>query len=106
MPSRRPLEPIEVMQLSRDDVEVALKQKGFVQNNKDHRKFHFYTLKNKKTAIWTKTSHGTKYKYLQDGLLGRVARQMKLTKSQLGSFVECGIEQKEYEKILSEQARL
>jgi hypothetical protein len=95
------------MQIERDDVEAALERKGFVRkDDKDHRKFHFWTSDRRKTAIWTKTSRGTDYKTLQDGLIAMMAKQMKLTKKEFGDFVACDIERGRYEELLAERKEL
>ena len=95
------------MQLKRDDVEAALERKGFRRNEqKDHRKFHYWTASAKKTAIWTKTSRGTAYKMLYDELISQMAKQMKLTKQEFDQFVACDIEQTEYEQLLAERGLL
>jgi hypothetical protein len=95
------------MQIKRDDVEAALERKGFrVDEDKDHRKFHFWTSNKKKTAIWTKTSRGSDYKMLQDGLIAAMAKQIKLSKGQFVDFVACDLGQAEYEELLSERGLL
>ena len=95
------------MRLARDDIEAALRKKGFRESEvADHRKFHFWTLEQKKTAIWTKTSHGTKYKVLSDDLVAKMAKQVKLKTRDFAAFVACDVEQEQYEQILSKQGLL
>ena len=65
------------MRIPRKVIETSLKQKGFVQDNRDHRKFFLY-YKGKKTGIFTYTSHGSKYKDIGDGLISIMKRQLQL----------------------------
>jgi len=95
------------MPLARDDIESALLRKGFRQKQADHRKFHFWTTDGKKTAIFTKTSHGSKkYKTLSNDLVAAMARQLRITKKEFVSFVECEIGHDEYEALLAERNTL
>jgi predicted RNA binding protein YcfA (HicA-like mRNA interferase family) len=57
------------MPVERRDVEASLAKKGFVASKGDHRFFTYYTLADLKTSTWTKTSHGSEYKTLGDGLV-------------------------------------
>ncbi len=73
------------MPLERSDVEAALEQKGFLRAKGDHRFFTYYTIAGAKTSVWTKTSHGTKYKTLGDNLVGEMAKQWALRRRNLSS---------------------
>lgn len=84
----------------RDEVEAALKAKGFIPKNDDHRRFTYWTQAGKKSAIWTKTSHGTKYKVLGDSLISAMAAQCRLTKAQFLQLVDCPMSREQYEATL------
>ena len=60
-------------------------------SKKDHNWFYPIDERGKITIIRTKTSHGggKKYKELGDDLVGKMARQLKLTTKQLREFVSC-----------------
>ena len=79
------------------DVASGLQKKGFVAEHNDH---VFYTLyvNGVKTAVYTKISHGEKE--IVDPLLGVMARQLKIIKSQLVNLIECPLTQPEFLKIL------
>ncbi len=83
------------MPRDRADVEQALLKKGLVYKGVDHR-FYFLEHKGLTTAIFTKVSHGSKYKTLDDSLLSRMAKQAKLTNKQFENFVDCPMSQDDY----------
>jgi hypothetical protein len=86
------------MPLDRTDVEAALQQKGFqCESGKDHRYFTYYTTQNKKSSIYTKTSHGTKYKKLGDDLVSQMSKQCKLSTKQFKELVTCTLSRDSYE---------
>lgn len=68
------------------EVMAALEQKGFQKKENDHTFFHLWVA-GRKTAIYTKISHGEKE--IGDKLLGMMARQLKLTAKQFRELVEC-----------------
>lgn len=83
------------MSRARAEVEQALLSKGFRFKGGDHR-FYFFEHDGLITAIFTKVSHGSKYKELDDSLLSMMARQVKLSNRQFTAFVECSLTQEEY----------
>ena len=88
------------MPLSRKKVEKALKTKGFVvDESKDHR---FYYFTSKKT-IFTKISTGTKYKTLGDDLIGKIHRQIRLSKNEFLEYVNCSMSLNAYCEKLKNQ---
>jgi predicted RNA binding protein YcfA (HicA-like mRNA interferase family) len=88
------------MPLSRRKVEKALKKKGFkMEDDRDHR-FYFLDKPVPKKSIFTKISTGTDYKTLGNGLVGKIARQIKLSKDDFLKYVDCSISLKDYYKIL------
>lgn len=80
------------------DVEKSLERKGFVKAGGDHHFFHYYTLAGKKSRIFTKTSHGVRE--IGDGLLARMSKQCKLSRSDFDQLIECPLDQKTYESKL------
>jgi len=85
--------------LKRDDVEASLRQKGFEEAPGDHRFFKLM-VDGKYTGLFTKTSRGKKYKTLGDELVGRMARQVKLTKAEFCKLVDCSLSGDEYRALL------
>ncbi len=94
------------MPLERRDVEASLAKKGFVASEGDHSFFTYRTLAGLKTSTWTKTSHGSGYKTLGDGLVNAMAKQCGLTTAQFKDLVGCPLSQKEVEAILIRNGRI
>lgn len=89
------------MPLERADIEGALSSKGFSKDpSGDHNYFRYYS-QGKKTQIYTKTSHGSKYKNLSDDLVSAMAKQCKLTTKQFKELVSCTMSGAEYEGMLA-----
>ncbi len=78
----------------------ALLSKGFCRDDSHHHYFMYCTTDGKRTTVKTHTSHNSKE--LNDFLIGRMAKQCKLTKSQFLNLIDCSLDQVEYEKILRE----
>lgn len=78
--------------VERADIVRALLQKGFREDDrkKHHRYFRLF-VQGKRTAIFTKVSHGSgrKYKTLGQNLVTEMAKQLRITRPQLMDFVEC-----------------
>ncbi len=83
------------MPRSRAAVEKALTNKGFVCREGDHR-FYFFEHEGLITAIFTKISHGSKYKTLDDSLLSMMARQVRLGNRQFLDLVDCSMTGPDY----------
>ena len=81
-------------------VEAALQGKGFQESGGDHRYFHYYSKAGKKTAVFTKTSHGNSE--LNDFLLGCMAKQCRLTRQKFELLVDCPLDRDSYEALLVE----
>lgn len=91
------------MRISRRVIETSLKEKGFVQDNRAHRKFFLY-YEGKKTSVFTYTSHGSKYKDIGDKLIGMMKRQLGLqTNKEVRNLLQCPMSGDEYIKILIER---
>jgi predicted RNA binding protein YcfA (HicA-like mRNA interferase family) len=83
------------------DVEKSLKAKGFSLGTGDHNYFLYVSKAGKKTAVFTKTSHGSKE--ISDNLLAKMARQVKLSRSDFDLLVDCPLDRDAYEKKLVAQ---
>lgn len=83
------------MPVDRDALTAALAAKGF-RVRQTHHEFYYLFVDGKQQAVYTKVSHGSKYKTLGDDLVTAVARQMKLTKPQLTQFVDCTLSEAAY----------
>jgi hypothetical protein len=73
--------------------------KGFQQVQTHHEMYWFY-LGDKKTSVRTRISHGENE--YSDSLLGRMAKQVHLSKKELLEFIDCDLTEKQYTKILVE----
>lgn len=73
----------------REDVEKQLQRKGFKVSEKDHRKFIYYTISGRKTAVWTKTSRGSGHKDISDDNLKYMARECRLPRKDFTALLEC-----------------
>lgn len=87
-------------------VEAALLSKGFMRRTGDHRYFVYITVDGLITRASTKTSHTPKMKDIPDNLLGQMARQCFLTRSQFLELVDCPMDRTTYEDVLREREQL
>jgi hypothetical protein len=71
-------------------------------DERHHHYFIYFTQEGKKTAVKTKTSHGTGSRDISDNLLGQMARQCHLVKKQFLELIDCPLSQDMYELILQE----
>jgi len=79
------------------DVALGLTKKGFQRRENDHSFFHL-VVNGKKTVIYTKISHGEKE--INDGLLGLMSRQVRLSRKQFNDLVDCPMTSDEYLRLL------
>ena len=95
------------MSRKRNDIIVGLSGKGFIQDERaKHTYFIYWTADGKKTAVWTYTSRGTKYKTLGDDLVSQMAKQCKLNKGQFCDLVDCPLSRGNYEEFLTEHGHI
>lgn len=88
------------MQVDKRVIESNLLKKGFIKDNNDHRYF-LHKYKGKFTTIYTKTSHGSKYKTYDDSLLKMMKKQLRLdTNRQVYELVSCPMSEEQYVEIL------
>jgi predicted RNA binding protein YcfA (HicA-like mRNA interferase family) len=91
------------MPRKQNDVEKSLKSKGFQQREGDHNYFNYYSKAGKKTAVFTKTSHGARE--IDDNLLGQMARQCKLSRADFERLIDCPLDRDSYEvKLIAQGA--
>ena len=84
------------------DIDAALRKKGFRRNPAgDHIFYHFGD-----TCITTKMSHGMMGSSLSVKLIGEMARQLHLTKTQFLSLIDCTLDENGYRAILREQGTM
>lgn len=83
------------MPRKQNDVEKSLQIKGFRAREGDHNYFNYYSKAGKKTAVFTKTSHGARE--IDDSLLSRMAKQCKLSNKDFGLLIECPLDRDTYE---------
>ena len=77
------------------DISKALKKKGFIEDvSRDH-KWYVYYHNGKKTSINTKISHSADD--IGDGLLGKMSRQVHLSRKEFDEYIACHISQEEYD---------
>lgn len=86
------------MPRKQSDVERSLTNKGFQHKEGDHSYFHYYSTAGKKTAVFTKTSHGARE--IDDHLLGRMAKQCKLSRADFDRLIDCPLDRTGYEAKL------
>lgn len=86
---------------ARQDIVAALTSKGFTQNPSKHHIFLTFEHEAKTQAVYTKVSHSGKD--VGAGLLSRMARQCKLTKSEFLELVDCDLDGDSYVQILRDR---
>ena len=75
------------------DIHKALTGKGFRVVESHHEMLWFF-VQGRKTSIRTRLSHGSDE--YDDGLLGLMAKQLKLKRADLDRLIECPLTEKEY----------
>jgi len=83
------------------DIEAALLTKGFGRKDQRHRTLHYY-VDGRKTHITTWLSHSSRGD-LSKNLVGLMARQCRLTKSEFLSLVDCSMSSSDYFDALRAQ---
>jgi hypothetical protein len=81
------------------EIEKKLLVKGFKEEpgRSRHRFFRLF-VEGQKTSVITHTSHGiTEY---GDSLLGKMSRQLSLTKAELLDLIECRLDGEEYAALM------
>ncbi len=68
-----------------------------------HIQYFFQTLDGRDSQIMTFIRHGMQSTTIGDSLLGKMARQLHLTKSQFLELVDCTLDEAGYREILKTQ---
>ena len=85
----------------RRDVEAGLERKGFERDERHHHYFIYWSLGGKKTAIRTRTSHGSTHRTLGDALLSQMARQCgSIRKADFLDLVDCPLAREDFERLV------
>ena len=79
------------------DIHDALTGKGF-RTTETHHEMLWLFVNGQKTSIRTRLSHGSDE--YDDSLLGLMAKQLKLRRSDLNRLIECPLKEKEYVSLL------
>jgi len=77
----------------------SLLKKGFVEKDTHHIIFRLY-VDGEKTDVCTYLSHGAQE--CGDSLLGKMAKQLRLTRTQFDAFIDCTLSMEAYIEILRE----
>lgn len=86
---------------SAKDIDVALQKKGFAcKSDGKHIRYFFLLPDGTKAGVNTLMSHGMGGSTIGDPLLGRMARQLLLTKAQFLDLVDCTLDEAGYRAIL------
>lgn len=88
------------------ELAAALAAKGFEVTEGDHTWFVYRSLDGRKTRARTKLSHGAGGRDIPEAILGPMARQLRLTRSQLELLVACPLGRVEYDQVLRDQGEL
>lgn len=92
------------MSRDRETIKDSLERKGFnLKSGGDHFRFNYISKSGFKTPVNTKLSHGTKYKTIYDNILGLMAKQCRLSKSDFLNLIDCPLSRDEYEEKLKKQ---
>ena len=83
-----------------ETLQKALLKKGF-EKGITHHEMYWLCVEGKRTEIKTRISHGRKE--YGDNLLGLMAREIKLRRSQFDDFIECPLSADEYLELLRQQ---
>jgi hypothetical protein len=94
------------MQRDKRKIESALLAKGFRNDETHHHYFIYWTTDGRQTTIKTRTSHTPKMKSIGEPLLGQMAKQCELKKSDFIDLVDCPLSQEQYEAILRQRKLL
>ena len=91
------------MPLKTQTIDRSLTSKGFEKIERDHHYYHFKH-DGRKTALTTKTSHGKSE--IDDSLIALMSRQLKLSKKEFMTFVECRLSESDYIELMQQRGFL
>lgn len=94
------------MPRDRDQIEEALKKKGFRREDSHHRYYKYYD-GGRYTGVYTYLSMGGNYKVYSDDLLAKMKKTLSLdTNKQVRDLIDCPMTEKDFKKILSDKKKL
>jgi hypothetical protein len=79
------------------EIDTALRKKGFLRELAG-KHIHYYLIDH--SEIVTHMSHGMMGSTINVDLIGKMARQLRLTKTQFLDLIDCRLSEKEYRQIL------
>jgi hypothetical protein len=85
------------------DIKTGLLAKGFEQEITHHEMYWLY-VRGRRTSIRTRISHGAAE--YNDKLLGLMAKQLKLRRSEFDDLIECPLSGEDYTKLLAERGHV
>ena len=85
------------------DIRKALGQKGFRETQSRHTIMHFLVGR-KKTGVRTILSHGRKE--YGDSLLAQMAKQLRISRSELNNLLDCPLTEDAYRQLLIERGAI
>lgn len=85
------------------DIKSALLEKGFREDKTHHEMFWLY-VDGRKTSVRTRLSHGVRE--YGDGLLGPMAKQLRLRRKQLDDLIECPLTKDSYSELLLKRGEI
>jgi len=98
------------MPKERADIVASLSKKGFQPRQQKKRKgdhdFFFFRFPNLTRPVYTKVSRGTNYRTISDDLLGKMSRQLHLTRAEFDALVDCAMEKPDYITVLKSRGVL
>jgi hypothetical protein len=83
------------------EIDTALRKKGFRHaKDGDHLWYYFQDSQGEDSHVMVMVSHGMMGSSLSAGLIGKMARQLHLTKSQFLELIDCTLDEEGYREIL------
>lgn len=91
------------MSIDRRRLVRALAKKSFELDTERDHDFYFLKIDGYNTDVFTKVSRGKKYETIGKPLVGDIARQLRLSRDELGALVDCTLSKQKYvEKMIVE----
>lgn len=85
-------------------IREALKKKGFVEDTSGHHVYFWFYFQDRMSAIRTWVSHGETE--IDNWLIGKMAKQLHLSKSDFLRLVSCDMDGDEYRDLMLEEGHL
>jgi hypothetical protein len=85
------------------DISRALSTKGF-ECDKSHHEMYWLHVEGRRSSVRTRISHGARE--YGDNLLGQMARQLGLSRSEFDDLVDCPLSEEDYVTRLVDRGRI